>query len=222
MTRALSTVLSGEKERMMSGISGLTSNFSGFDNRLQARITSAAMTGQMSQADGTAIGSALGEIASQLQTSRSQVGAANTGPAHFRKKLDNLINGEVASGKLTDAQATELKGMLQPSKGGSGSAGGPEHGHRAKGAPDGQDKENDGDGDDKASASSSNASNGLTAALQASNPSQAASTASSEALAGFLKILQDAQKTLAGATYSNSAVATSKATSSLGLVNQIA
>ena len=203
----------------MSSISGVTPNFSGFENRLQSRITSAAASGQLSQADGTAIGSALGDIASQLQTSRSQAGAANTGPAQFRKKLDNLINGEVASGKLTDEQATELKSMLQPGKGGPRGAG---HGYEAKGAADGKDKENDGDGDDQASASSSSATNGLAEALQASDPSQAAPTASSDALAGFLKILQDAQKTLAGATYSNSAVATTNATSSLGLVNQIA
>ena len=206
----------------MSSISGAMPNFSGIENRLQTRISNAAKSGQLSQADGTAIGSALGDIASQLQTSRTQAGASNTGPAQFRKKLDSLINGEVASGKLTDAQATELKSMLQPGKGGPDGPGGAGHGHKAKGASDGKDKENDGDGDDKASASSSSATNGLAEALSASDPSQAASSASSDALAGFLKILQDAQKALAGATYSNSAVATSNANSSLGLVNQIA
>lgn len=206
----------------MSSISGAMPNFSGIGNRLQTRISNAAKSGQLSQADGTAIGSALGDIASQLQTSRAQAGASNTGPAQFRKKLDSLINGEVASGKLTDAQATELKSMLQPGKGGPDGPGGAGHGHKAKGASDGKDQENDGDGDDKASASSSSATNVLAEALSASDPSQAASTASSDALAGFLKILQDAQKTLAGATYSNSAVATSNANSSLGLVNQIA
>ena len=209
----------------MSSISGVMSNscgptLSGLDNRLQTRITNAAASGQLSQADGTAIGSALGDIASQLQSSSSPGGTTSSGPAQFRKKLDNLINGEVASGKLTDAQATELKSILQPGKNGPGGAGGAGHGHHARGASGGKGKGNDGDGDDQASASSS--SNGLAAALQASDPSQTGSAASSDALTGFLKLLQDAQKSLAGATYSNSAVATSNATSSLGLVNQIA
>jgi len=203
----------------MSNISSTTSFFSNYESLVQKRITNAASSGQISQADGTAIGSALGDIATQLQSSTTQ-GTQGSGPGQLRNKLDTLINGEVSSGKLTDAQATELKNFLQPNKNGPGGAGGAHgagHSHHAKGASDGKDKENDGDGDDQAGVS-----NTLSTALQNADPSQSTSTSSNDPLASFLKILQDAQTSLAGATYSNSAVSKPNATSSLGLVNQFA
>ena len=200
----------------MSSISSASSFFSNYESLVQKRIGNAASSGQLSQTDGTAIGSALGDIGTQLQSSSTQ-GSQGSGPGQLRDKIDTLINGEVSSGKLTDAQATELKNFLQPHKGGPGGASGAGHSHHAKGASDGKDKENDGDGDDQAGATSS-----LSAALQSADPSQETSTSLDDPLAGFLKVLQDAQNNLAGATYSNSAVSKPNTTSSLGLVNQLA
>jgi hypothetical protein len=179
---------------------------------LKARISNAASSGQVSKADGAAIGSALGDIASQLQSSSPPSGTQASGPGQFRKKIDGLINGEVASGKLTDAQATELKDLLQPGKGGPGFVG--SAGHDSRHA----NRASEGNQDDRSRASVDYSAD----SHKTTDPSQTTNLATSDVLTNFLKVLQEAQTSLAGATYSNTATTTSNAASSLGLVNKIA
>lgn len=224
----------------MSSISGVASGSNPFENSLLKRISYATSSGQLSQTDGSAISSAIGDIASQLQSSTSAKGAPSTqsaNPGQFRKKVNDLIDGEVSSGKLTDAQASELKGLLEPGKGGPGNGNGPDgpggpggpggpsgaghHHHHVKSGSDTTDQANDDDGDDQTSttASTSTAASTLAAALQAADPSQSSSS-SSDPLQAFLKTLGDAQNALSNATYGQQATSNSATTSSIGLVNQ--
>ena len=156
----------------MSSISNVAAGNNPFENRILNRISYATSSGQLSQTDGTAISSALGDIAGQLQTSSGASSAStgsSTSPGQFRKKINALIDGEVTSGKLTDAPAIELKGLLEPGKGGPGGGKGPggpggpggasgSGHHHVKSGSNGTDQADDGDNDDQASTTASNGS----------------------------------------------------------------
>jgi hypothetical protein len=84
------------------------------------------------------LSSALSDIDSSLQAGRASDQASGTRPApgDLKSKIDDLINGEVSSGKLTSDQATELQGVFKAAfangpgdAGGAGGAGGAHHGH---------------------------------------------------------------------------------------------
>ncbi|WP_311966846.1 hypothetical protein [Bradyrhizobium australiense] len=57
-----------------------------------------------------------------------QVGGTRPSPADLKAKIDDLISGEVASGKLTSDQGTELQGLFKAAlangPGGAGAPGG--------------------------------------------------------------------------------------------------
>ena len=214
----------------MSRISNVAAGTNPFENRILNRISYATSSGQLSQTDGTAISSALGDIAGQLQTSSgasSASSASSTSPGQFRKKINALIDGEVTSGKLTDAQASELKGLLEPGKGGPGGGKGPggpggasgsgHHHHHVKSGSNGTNQADDGDNDDQSSTTASNGSSA--SALQSAASSQSTDT-SSDPIQAFLKMLGDAQNALKSATYGQQATTNSASTSSIGLVNQ--
>src|SRR6201999_3509348 len=69
--------------------------------------------------DQSALSSALGDINSSLQSggadgsSGAGTPSSNSAPGDIKSKIDNLIAGEVSSGKLTAQQATELQGVFQ-------------------------------------------------------------------------------------------------------------
>jgi hypothetical protein len=114
--------------------------------QMDARISAAVSAGTISSTDQQALSGALDSIDSALQTDR----ASGTKPAGGMKgQIDSLIQQQVDSGSLTDAQATELKGFFaQGAKG--------HHGHHHGGgsatdatsssstSPDGTDDATDG------------------------------------------------------------------------------
>jgi hypothetical protein len=77
------------------------------------------------------LSAALTDIDSAMQASRAsdQASGSRPSPDQLKSKIDDLIAGEVSSGKLTSDQATELQGVFKAAfangPGGAGSPGGP-------------------------------------------------------------------------------------------------
>ncbi|WP_174287431.1 hypothetical protein [Sphingomonas bacterium] len=87
--------------------------------RIDARIAAAASAGTISQTDGTALETAVDAIGQSLRSGGSILAGAGGSAAptsgtgtSFKDKLDGLIDAQVTGGTLTDAQATELKGIF--------------------------------------------------------------------------------------------------------------
>ena len=99
--------------------------------KLQDELLSEVKSGAIKSSDQDALASALTDIDSAMQASRASDQASGTrpSPADLKSKIDDLINGEVSSGKLTSDQATELQGIFKAAfakgPGGAGGAGGP-------------------------------------------------------------------------------------------------
>jgi hypothetical protein len=83
--------------------------------QLQAELQSEVNSGAISSSDQGALSSALSDINSSLQAGDASDpgGGINSPPGDLKTKIDNLIAGEVSSGKLTSVQATELQGVFQ-------------------------------------------------------------------------------------------------------------
>jgi hypothetical protein len=100
-------------------------------------LQSEVKSGAISSSDQDALAAALTDIDSAMQASRASDQASGTrpSPGDLKSKIDDLIDGEVSSGKLTSDQATELQGIFKAAfangpggaggKGGPGGAGGP-------------------------------------------------------------------------------------------------
>jgi hypothetical protein len=104
--------------------------------KLQDELQSEINSGAVSTSDQDALSSALSDIDSSLQAGRASDQASGTRPApgDLKSKIDDLINGEVSSGKLTSDQATELQGVFKAAfANGPGDAGG--HGHHGGAKP---------------------------------------------------------------------------------------
>src|SRR5882724_866542 len=71
--------------------------------RLQDELQSEVSSGAVSSSDQDALSSALTDIDSSLQSSRASDQASGTKPSSgdLKSKIDDLIAGEVSSGKLT-------------------------------------------------------------------------------------------------------------------------
>lgn len=80
-------------------------------SRLQNELASELSSGAISSSDKDALSAALSDIASSLQ-SQGAGGGQTPSPGHIKSKIDDLIAGEVSSGKLTSAQADELKNVF--------------------------------------------------------------------------------------------------------------
>jgi hypothetical protein len=96
--------------------------------KLQDELLSEVKSGAIKSSDKDALASALTDIDSAMQASRAsdQAGGTRPSPADMKSKIDNLIAGEVSSGKLTSDQATELQGIFKAAfANGPGGAGGP-------------------------------------------------------------------------------------------------
>jgi hypothetical protein len=108
--------------------------------RLQDELQSEVNSGAVSSSDQDALSSALNDIDSQLQSSQASDQASGTrpSPGDLKSKIDDLIAGEVSSGKLTSDQATELQGVFKAAfaKGHHGGPGGPPPPDAASGASD--------------------------------------------------------------------------------------
>ena len=98
--------------------------------KLQDELLSEVKSGAIKSSDQDALSAALTDIDSAMQAGRASDQASGTrpSPADLKSKIDDLINGEVSSGKLTSDQATELQGIFKAAfangPGGAGSPGG--------------------------------------------------------------------------------------------------
>jgi hypothetical protein len=111
--------------------------------RLQDELQSEVKSGAISSSDQDALAAALTDIDTAIQAGRASDEASGTrpSPGDLKSKIDDLINGEVSSGKLTSDQATELQGIFKTAfahgPGGAGGHGGQGGPHGAGGPPPG-------------------------------------------------------------------------------------
>ena len=123
----------------MTSISAISSsNYQSPLQKLQDELQAEINSGTIGSSDQDALSSALTDIDSSLQSSRASDSAGGTrpSPGDLKSKIDDLIAGEVSSGKLTSDQATELQGVFKAAfangpggQGGPGGAGGAHGGH---------------------------------------------------------------------------------------------
>ena len=166
--------------------------------KLQDELLSEVKSGAVKSSDQDALASALTDIDSAMQASRASDQASGTRPSHadLKSKLDDLIAGEVSSGKLTSDQATELQDVFKAAFAkGPGGAGGPPPG----GPPPSGDASSS---DDTSSSSSTSIDDILKQFLQSLQESLSASsstsygatgTTSSKSSASFSALLIDYQ-----------------------------
>jgi hypothetical protein len=128
---------------------------------LQAEVTS----GKISTADQDALSSALTDIDSSIQASRSSDSStsAKASPGDLKSKVDDLISGEVSSGKLTSDQASELKDVFKAAFAGGPGGAGKSHG---AGGPPPSDSASDTDSTDTTATSPADLLKQLLASLQ--------------------------------------------------------
>ena len=110
---------------MTSIAAASNSNYLSPLQQLQAELQAEVNSGAISSSDQPALSSALTDINSSLQGGGASTGGASSPPGDLKAKIDSLIAGEVSSGKLTSAQATELQGVFKAAfaNGPGGSAG---------------------------------------------------------------------------------------------------
>ena len=125
----------------MTSISAISSsNYQSPLQKLQDELQAEIDSGTIGSSDQDALSSALTDIDSSLQSSRASDSAGGTrpSPGDLKSKIDDLIAGEVSSGKLTSDQATELQGVFKAAfANGPGGAGGPDGAGGAHGRHDG-------------------------------------------------------------------------------------
>jgi len=179
--------------------------------KLQDELLSEVNSGAISSSDKDALSSALTDIDSAMQASRASDQASGTRPSpdQLKSKIDDLIAGEVSSGKLTSDQATELQGVFKAAfangPGGAGGPGGPGGSRGAGGPPPGgPPPSGDASSSDDTSSSSSSTSiddilkqflESLQESLSASSSTSygATGTTSSSSSASFSALLIDYQ-----------------------------
>jgi hypothetical protein len=177
--------------------------------KLQDELLSEVKSGAIKSSDQDALTSALTDIDSAMQASRTSDQASGTrpSPADMKSKIDDLIAGEVSSGKLTSDQATELQGVFKAAfangPGGAGGPGGP--GGAGGPPPGGPPPSGDASSSDDTSSSSSSSTSiddilkqflqSLQASLSASSSTSygATGTTSSSSSASFSALLIDYQ-----------------------------
>lgn len=170
-------------------------------SRLQIELASEVSAGLVSADDQAALGSALKDIDTALKSQAPSSGARPS-PEAIKSKIDSLIAGEVADGKLTSAQADELKNVFAKAfdgSGGAGGAGGPGKAGGGAGAPGGggesSDDPADTNGDGVVSAAEQAAYDAKFPAKAAAHSSATTPSDSSgdsaKLLSDFLKLVQD-------------------------------
>jgi len=157
--------------------------------KLQDELLSEVKSGAIKSSDQDALASALTDIDSAMQASRASDQASGTRPSHadLKSKIDDLINSEVSSGKLTSDQATELQGIFKAAfANGPGGAGGPGGPRGAGGPPPGGPPPSDdaSSSDDTSSTSSSSIDDILKQFLQSLQDSLSASSPTSYGATG--------------------------------------
>ena len=96
-------------------------------DRLKQELAKEVSSGQISSTDETALSSALDDIDSAMKSGASSAASGSGGsppsPEAMQSKINDLIQNEVSSGKLTSDQASELKDVFANAfSGGPGSS----------------------------------------------------------------------------------------------------
>jgi hypothetical protein len=174
----------------MTSISAISSsNYQSPLQKLQDELQAEISSGTIGSSDQDALSSALTDIDSSLQSSRASDSAGGTrpSPGDLKSKIDDLIAGEVSSGKLTSDQATELQGVFKAAfANGPGGAGGPGGPGGAHGGHDGPPPTDSASSTDSTSSSSgtSSADDILQQFLQSLQQSLSASSSTSYSATG--------------------------------------
>ena len=156
--------------------------------KLQDELLSEVKSGAIKSSDQDALASALTDIDSAMQASRASDQASGTRPSpdELKSKIDDLIAGEVSSGKLTSDQATELQGIFKAAfangPGGAGGAGGP-----PPGGPGGPPPADGASSSDDTSSSTTSIDDILKQFLQSLQESLSASSSTSYGATGSFK-----------------------------------
>jgi hypothetical protein len=162
--------------------------------KLQQELQTEVASGKVSSGDQNALASALTDIDAALQGGQtSGTTGAKPSPDGMQSKIDDLISGEVSSGKLTDGQAGELKDLFKAAfAGGPGGAGGsPSGAASATGSTDGTDSTSD--ASDMLQKFLASLQQTLAAASPNSSYSASGSTASASSTTSFSALLVDYQ-----------------------------
>ena len=170
--------------------------------KLQDELLSEVKSGAIKSSDQDALASALTDIDSAMQASRASDQASGTRPSHadLKSKIDDLINSEVSSGKLTSDQATELQGIFKAAfANGPGGAGGPGGPRGAGGPPPGGPPPSD-------DASSSEETS--------SSSSSSSSTSIDDILKQFLQSLQESLSASSSTSYGATGTTSSSSSAS--------
>ena len=159
--------------------------------KLQDELLSEVNSGAISSSDKDALSAALTDIDSAMQASRASDQASGTrpSPGELKSKIDDLIAGEVSSGKLTSEQATELQGIFKAAfangPGGAGGSGGPGGaGGPPPGGPGGPPPSDGASSSDDTSSTSSSVEDILKQFLESLQESLSASSSSSYGATG--------------------------------------
>jgi hypothetical protein len=174
----------------MTSISAISSStYQSPLQKLQDELQAEINSGTIGSSDQDALSSALTDIDSSLQSSRASDSAGGTrpSPGDLKSKIDDLIAGEVSSGKLTSDQATELQGVFKAAfangPGGAGGPGGPGGAHRGHDGPPPTDSASSTDSTSSSSGTSS-ADDILQQFLQSLQESLSASSSTSYSATG--------------------------------------
>ena len=159
--------------------------------KLQDELLSEVNSGAIKSSDKDALSAALTDIDSAMQASRASDQASGTRPSpdQLKSKIDDLISGEVSSGKLTSDQATELQGVFKAAfangPGGAGGSGGPsDAGGPPPGGPGGPPPADGASSSDDSSSSASSIDDILKQFLQSLQQSLSASSSTSYSATG--------------------------------------
>jgi hypothetical protein len=178
-------------EPPMTSISAISSsNYQSPLQKLQDELQAEINSGTIGSSDQDALSSALTDIDSSVQSSRASDSAGGTrpSPGDLKSKIDDLIAGEVSSGKLTSDQATELQGVFKAAfANGPGGPGGPGGAHGGHGGPPPADGASSSDSATDSASSSSGASSAddiLQQFLQSLQESLSASSSTSYSATG--------------------------------------
>ncbi|MDO6413443.1 hypothetical protein Q4F19_03520 [Sphingomonas sp. BIUV-7] len=184
----------------MTSISGSMSAASMMSpsDRMKLALQSAVSAGTVKSTDQSALSGALDDIDAAMKSSGPP--SAGVTPGGMKTKMDSLIDNEVADGKLTDDQATELKQVFANAAGSMKGAHGP-HGPPPP-SPD------DSDDDPTTTATTSTGSTDST-------------KSAIEQMIAFLQKLEDSMTSTSPYTSSGSSTASGSTASSV-LINAVA
>jgi hypothetical protein len=183
----------------MTSISALsTTSYQSPLQRLQEELQSEVNSGAISSSDQAALSSALDDIDSALQSSRAgdQASGTRPSPGDLQSKIDDLIAGEVSSGKLTSDQATELQGVFKAAFANGPQGAGQAAGQGAGGPPP------------------SDSSSSTDSTSDASSSDSASTSATDDILKEFLELLQSSLSASASTSTSYNATGSSSTGSS--------